>query len=99
MTLAIEGHRAFAGPVRLKGVFSVELAAPGGPDAQHNLQINAMPGEWLRVQWFHTASGLDVETLGRPVVELWRESDGVNVNQAQTAWLQANKLQGGTGSK
>ncbi len=99
LSLAVQGFRPFAGPVRLKGVLAVELKAKGGADAQRNLQALAIPGQVVRILWFYSSSGTEESTLGRPVVILYRESDGADLNALQAAWLQENHLWGGTGSK
>lgn len=99
ITLAVTGARSFVGPVRLEHVFALELIKEGGKKAQEHLAKLLPLGTKVRVQFYQTRDGNSIESLCRPIAQLWIESTGVSVNATQAQYLKANKLCGGTGNK
>jgi endonuclease YncB( thermonuclease family) len=97
LTVAVPGPRPYVGPVRLQNVFALELATPGGKKAQEHLLSILPVGSKVRVQFFYTREGSGIESLCRPIANLWLESSGLHVNTAQTEWLKAHGYWGGTG--
>lgn len=91
ITIAVPGNRSYVGPIRLRNVSAAELNNPGGKSARANLERLLPVGIKVRVQLTYTESGLGVETLCRPLANVWLENSGLHINEQQAFYLKANK--------
>lgn len=94
-TLAVTGVPAMVFAVRLKGVRAMELGTAGGIGARSNLLHLAGLGTSVRVRFTLTKEGHMVQSLGRPVAEIWTEATGQSVNERQIDYLKENNWWGG----
>lgn len=95
LTLAVTGFPAWVCAARLKAVHAVEIGTTGAGAARANLMRLAQLGGNVRVQFSLTKEGHVIQSLCRPVVEIWSEKTGANINESQANYLKSNNWWGG----
>jgi endonuclease YncB( thermonuclease family) len=86
----------YAAPIRMLGVYGVELASPNGKAARDHLAELLPVGTDVTIQLSTTGTGSTVTTFERLVARLWKDKQDINADHG--AWLKANNMWGGTGS-